>query len=86
MPITADAIRSKILAALPDASVEVRDATGSGDHYAATVVSPGFEGKPLIDRHRLVYAALGDAMRSDIHALALTTLTPGEREARAAGG
>lgn len=78
MPIDAETIRRRILAALPDADVDVRDTTGGGDHYAARVVSPGFQGKTLIERHRLVYAALGDAMRTDIHALALTTLAPGE--------
>jgi stress-induced morphogen len=82
MAITADSIRSKILAALPDALVEVRDTTGAGDHYAATVVTPAFSGKMLLDRHRMVYAALGDAMRVDIHALALTTLTPDEHRTR----
>ena len=79
MPITAESIRSKILAALPGATVEVRDTTGGGDHYAALVVSPSFAGKMPIDRHRMVYAALGDSMRSDIHALALTTVTPEEQ-------
>ncbi len=82
MAITAETIRTKILAALPEATVEVRDTTGGGDHYAATVVSAAFEGKMLIDRHRMVYAALGDAMRADIHALALTTVTPAERAKR----
>ncbi len=80
MAITAETIRSKILTALPDASVDVRDTTGGGDHYAATVVTPAFAGKMLIERHRMVYAALGESMRSDIHALALTTLTPQETQ------
>ncbi len=78
MPITADAIRARILGALPDAQVEVRDTTGGGDHYAATVVSVAFSGLGPLDRHRLVYGALGDAMHSDIHALALTTRSPDE--------
>jgi stress-induced morphogen len=82
MPIDAETIRSRILTALPDAEVAVRDSTGGGDHYAATVVTPAFAGKMLIDRHRLVYAALGEAMKGDIHALALETLTPQERQER----
>jgi stress-induced morphogen len=84
MAITAEAIRTRILAALPDAEVLVRDTTGTGDHYAATVVTPAFQGRMPVDRHRMIYAALGDAMQSDIHALALETLTPAESAARVA--
>ena len=80
MAISADEIRNKIRAALPDAEVRVVDTTGTGDHYAATVVSPAFRDQGLVDRHRMVYAALGDAMRGPIHALALTTVTPDEQE------
>jgi stress-induced morphogen len=83
MPITPETVRARILAALPDAAVEVRDTTGGGDHFAALVVTAAFEGKPLLDRHRAIYAALGEAMRADVHALALETLTPGEQAARA---
>jgi stress-induced morphogen len=80
MPISADAIRDKIRAAIPGAEVRVVDTTGTGDHYAATVVSTAFRDQSLVDRHRLVYAALADAMRGPIHALALTTVTPDEQE------
>jgi stress-induced morphogen len=80
MPPSPDDIRAKIRAALPDAEVSVTDTTGGGDHFAATVVSPSFAGKGPVDRHRLVYAALGDAMRGPIHALALVTETPEEYE------
>ena len=79
MAITPAEIKARIQAALPDASVSVTDTTGGGDHFAATVVSAAFAGKGPVDRHRLVYAALGDAMRGPIHALALTTQTPDER-------
>jgi stress-induced morphogen len=85
MPIDAAAIRARILAALPDATVVVRDSTGGGDHYAAMVVSASFEGRPLIERHRTVYGALGEALRADIHALALDTLTPAEHAKKEAG-
>jgi stress-induced morphogen len=78
MPISPDDIRALIRAALPDAEIAVSDTTGGGDHYAATVVSTAFVGKGPVDRHRLVYAALGDAMRGPIHALALVTETPEE--------
>jgi stress-induced morphogen len=68
--------------ALPGARVEVRDYTGGGDHFEALVVSPAFEGKTLVERHQLVYGALGDAMRVRVHALTLKTLTPAQFENR----
>ena len=76
--VTAQEIETRIRAALPDARIAVSDTTGGGDHWAATVVTPAFKGKMLIDRHRMVYAALGELMRAEIHALALTTTTPEE--------
>nr|WP_307731401.1 BolA/IbaG family iron-sulfur metabolism protein [Massilia agilis] len=51
---------------------------GDGQHFFATIVSPAFEGKRLIQRHQLVYAALGERMREEIHALSMKTLTPAE--------
>jgi stress-induced morphogen len=80
MAMTPDDIRTRIRAALPDADVAVTDTTGGGDHFAATVVSTAFEGKGPVDRHRLVHAALGDAMKGPIHALALVTSTPAEHQ------
>jgi len=51
---------------------------GDGQHFEATIVSPAFAGKRLIQRHQLVYAVLGDRMREEIHALSMKTLTPEE--------
>ena len=51
---------------------------GDGQHFFATIVSPSFEGKRLIQRHQLVYATLGNAMGNEIHALALQVFTPEE--------
>ena len=51
---------------------------GDGRHFTALIVSPAFEGKRPIQRHQLVYAALGDRMREEIHALSMKTLTPEE--------
>jgi acid stress-induced BolA-like protein IbaG/YrbA len=51
---------------------------GDGQHFFATIVSDAFEGKRLIARHQLVYAALGERMREEIHALSMKTLTPDE--------
>ncbi len=49
-----------------------------GGHFVVTVVSSRFAGKGLLERHRLVYDALGNAMRSEIHALSIRALTPDE--------
>ena len=51
-----------------------------GGHFYATIVSSAFEGKTLVRRHQLVYDALGDMMRSDIHALSIKAYTPVEFE------
>jgi stress-induced morphogen len=68
-----DRIREMLVAALPGADVDVKDLTGTKDHFQATVVAPQFQGKSLIEQHQMVYRALGERMKSDIHALALTT-------------
>lgn len=47
-----------------------------GTHFEATIVSPEFVGKSMVQQHQLVYAALGDRMRAEIHALSMRTLTP----------
>jgi acid stress-induced BolA-like protein IbaG/YrbA len=70
----ASELEALIKAGLPDAEVIVR---GEGDHFEAVVVSPEFAGRTRVQQHRLVYAALGDRMGGEIHALALRTLTPG---------
>lgn len=68
-------IQRLIETALPGAEVIVRG--DDGVHFEATVISPGFAGKSLLQQHRLVYAALGDRMQTEeIHALALKTYTP----------
>lgn len=54
------------------------DVEGDGRHFFATIVSAEFEGTTRIKRHQRVYAALGDRMRSQIHALSMKTLTPAE--------
>jgi acid stress-induced BolA-like protein IbaG/YrbA len=51
---------------------------GDGQHFTATIVSDAFEGKRLVQRHQLVYAALGDRMKQEIHALSFKALTPSE--------
>lgn len=56
---------------------------GDGQHFFATIVSAEFEGLPRVRRHQRVYAALGDRMRAEIHALSMKTLTPAEWHAQA---
>lgn len=73
--VTPEDVRSYIAAGLACDKLEV---SGDGRHFEALIVSPLFEGKRLVQRHQLVYAALGDRMREEIHALSMRTLTPGE--------
>jgi acid stress-induced BolA-like protein IbaG/YrbA len=73
--LTADSIRASIAAHLPCEHVAV---DGDGRHWSALVVSHAFDGLSRVARHQRVYAALGERMREEIHALSMTTLTPGE--------
>jgi acid stress-induced BolA-like protein IbaG/YrbA len=57
---------------------EVLEVEGDGHHFSALIVSREFEGATRIARHQRVYAALGDRMRQEIHALSMRTLTPAE--------
>ena len=74
----ADVIIAKIREALPDAVVEMQDLTGTEDHWQATIVSAAFAGKSLIQRHRLIMAALAEEMKGPIHALTMDLKTPDE--------
>ena len=73
-----DEIKRAIEAGLGCERIEV---AGDGQHFQALIVSTAFEGLTRIKRHQLVYAALGDRMRQEIHALSMQTLTPAEWEA-----
>ena len=72
---TPDLVKSYIAAGLDCTHLSVE---GDGQHFNAVIVSNAFAGKRLIQRHQLVYAALGDRMREEIHALSMKTLTPEE--------
>lgn len=76
MPMAADEIEGMIKAAFPDATVEITDLAGDGDHYAARVVSAAFKGMPRVRQHQAVYNALGGRMGGVLHALQLTTAVP----------
>ncbi len=52
-----------------------------GTHFEAVVVSPSFTGKNMVQQHQLVYGALGDRMRAEIHALSMKTYTPDQWQA-----
>ena len=75
--VTPDEVRKYIEAGL--ACREVRVA-GDGTHFEALIVSEAFRGKTRVQRHQLVYAALGERMREEIHALSMRTLTPEEAD------
>jgi acid stress-induced BolA-like protein IbaG/YrbA len=72
---TPEAIKNYIAAGIKCSHLEV---DGDGQHFNAVIVSDAFTGKRLIQRHQIVYAALGDRMREEIHALSMKTLTPEE--------
>ena len=76
MPMAADEIERLIRAGVPDASVEITDLAGDGDHYAARVTAESFRGISRVERTRRVYDALGGRMGGVLHALQLTTAVP----------
>jgi acid stress-induced BolA-like protein IbaG/YrbA len=80
---TPEEVREYIAAGLECERLEVE---GDGRHFFATIVSAAFEGLPRVRRHQRVYAALGDRMREQIHALSMKTLTPAEFAASPAAG
>lgn len=82
--VTAESIELSIARGLACDHIAV---TGDGAHFEARIVSSAFAGLSRVRRHQLVYAALGDRMREEIHALSMSTLTPDEwAAAQALGG
>lgn len=78
-----DEIRGLIESGIPGCRVEVE---GDGTHFAARVVSNVFTDKNLLQRHRVVYQALGERMGTAIHALSIQAYTPDEWEKKRAPG
>ena len=74
--MTPEQVRAKIEEALPGATVEVR--SEDNVHFEALVVAVQFAGLKRIERHQIVYRALGTAVGREIHALSLDTPTPDE--------
>ncbi|HKK06312.1 MAG TPA: BolA family protein [Gammaproteobacteria bacterium] len=83
-------IRERLTEALAPVSLEIQDdshrhaghagARSGGGHFNVQITSEAFAGKSLIQRHRMVYEALGDAMQSEIHALSIKASTPDEAQ------
>jgi acid stress-induced BolA-like protein IbaG/YrbA len=80
--VTAESIERSIASQLECEHLAVR---GDGQHWEAVIVSVRFEGLPKVRQHQLVYAALGDRMREEVHALSMTTLTPAQWAAAGKG-
>lgn len=83
-------IRERLSQALAPLELEITDeshkhvghagARSGGGHFSVLVISQHFAGKTLLERHRLVYQALGDALQGEIHALSIRALTPDEQQ------
>lgn len=71
-------LKSLIEAGIPDSRVAVQDLTGTRDHFRVEVVSASFDGKSLLEQHRMIYDAVGDRMTNAVHALSIHTSTPKE--------
>jgi acid stress-induced BolA-like protein IbaG/YrbA len=80
--MTADEVTQLIQAALPEARIRVL--TDDDTHFEAVIIAPQFAGKRSLQRHQLVYGALGSKMGREIHALSMAAYTP--EEWAAAGG
>ncbi|PPD19323.1 MAG: BolA family transcriptional regulator [Methylomonas sp.] len=86
--MTASTLRQKLEEALRPEAIEIIDHSaahaghygnqGGGGHFNVTIVADAFEGKSLVQRHQMVYRALGDMMKAEIHALGINALTPTE--------
>lgn len=75
--VTPEQLKEWIESGFAEASVSVE---GDGHHFEAVIVAKEFEGQSRIARHQLVYAALGDKMKAEVHALSMKTLTPAEQQ------
>ena len=73
MAMTKDNIEELIKQSIPDAKVTIEDLRGDGDHYSAIVVSKSFDGKSMIQQHKIVYKSLKGKMGNELHALELKT-------------
>lgn len=75
--VTSEQIKQWLEERLVGAQVDV---SGDGHHFEAVIIFEGFTGKSIIQQHRMVYDALGERMKSDIHALSMKTYSPAQAE------
>ena len=78
MPMQESEIQQIILAAIPDAQIELVDTAGDNDHWSAKVISEQFRGKSRVQQHQMVNKAFGDKLGTVLHALALSTGVPND--------
>ena len=86
--MTSETIKQLLTESLKPALLEIIDnsaahaghagAKSGGGHYHVTIIAEAFEGKTLVQRHQLIYKALGDMMKQQIHALGINALSPSE--------
>ena len=81
--LTPDTLKNYIASALPCTHIELE---GDGQHFYATIVSAEFAGLSMIKQHQKVYAALGDRMKAEVHALSMKTFTPEQWTAKSVKG
>ena len=87
--MTTEIIRQVLTDALQPSFLEIIDNSAAhaghvgvrsgGGHYQVTIVAEIFENKTLVQRHQLIYKALGDLMKHEIHALGINALSPSEQ-------
>lgn len=79
MGMTPEQLKSRIEALAPGTSAEIIDLTGTQDHYQAIIISPAFDGKIMIQQHRMVMEILQKEIDSgEVHALTMRTFSPAQ--------
>ena len=73
-----NSIKEKIKNFIPESRVEVKDTTGTGDHFSVIVISDKFENVNLVNRHKMIYESLSQYVTKEIHALQIKTYTEKE--------
>ena len=73
-----NSIKEKIKDYIPESKVEVKDTTGTGDHFSVIVISDKFENINLVNRHKMIYESLSQYVTKEIHALQIKTYTEKE--------
>ena len=74
MSLKLEEIRNLIKEAIPDAEITIQDLAGDENHYSATIKSKVFNGKSMIEQHKIVYKSLKGKMGNELHALSINTM------------